>query len=108
MRDHSIITKKMVRELKSILMEIYTLGSFKTEKNMGQVNSTGLICRPRIQKLINSFSTMRANGGEDCRMVREFIKNWEVIYIWEYSKTGLNMEKAQSGLEMEIFTKGSL
>lgn len=38
------------------------------------VNFSGLIYHPRIPNKINTLSTIKANGGEDCQTVRVCIK----------------------------------
>jgi len=74
-------------------------------RSMELVNSFGLVFHLAIQGQMNSFNTIRANGGEACLMGWEYIKKLMVIYIRDRSKMDLNMEKAQNCMEMETIIK---
>ena len=77
-------------------------------RSMELVNSFGLVFHLAIQGQMNSFNTIRANGGEACLMGWEYIKKLMVIYIRDRSRMDSNMEKVLNYMEMEITTKVNL
>lgn len=92
MKDGFLTTKKLKKVIKSIRVEIFTLGNLREIKNMEMEYIFGMKLQWKLLKVVVILNTIREIGGEECHLGMVFIIKYQVIFIKENLKMGWNME----------------